>query len=155
MILLLMRHGEAENFASTDASRSLTNRGREQVRASAARLAESMFQPEIVLSSPYVRARQTADIVLDLLVQPSGVNLKIELVDTITPGGEALKAIRDLAARLESANCGLVVFHQPIISRVIELLCGERQPMGTAHIAVLEATDILPGCCELKCVLHE
>ncbi|EXF44228.1 phosphohistidine phosphatase SixA [Pseudomonas sp. BAY1663] len=59
MRLWLLRHGEAEPRARTDAERNLTERGRRDVRENAAHLRGRALQA--ILVSPYRRAQQTAD----------------------------------------------------------------------------------------------
>ncbi|MDE3196677.1 MAG: histidine phosphatase family protein [Acidobacteriota bacterium] len=64
--LILVRHGETEanrvrHFADSNTV-PLTSTGREQARALAARLAAD-FTPDALVTSPFVRARQTAEII--------------------------------------------------------------------------------------------
>lgn len=65
MKLWVLRHGEAEPRANSDAERRLTAHGREQVVRSAAHL---LGQPlQAIIASPYVRAQQTAALVHETL----------------------------------------------------------------------------------------
>ena len=64
--LILVRHGESEGnrdrrFTSS-ATVPLTVLGREQARVAARRI-KAQFQLELVIASPFVRARQTAEII--------------------------------------------------------------------------------------------
>lgn len=60
MKIFIMRHGEAEHFADSDAARELTQRGRTESEAVARACAEQGFaQFDKVLVSPYIRAQQT------------------------------------------------------------------------------------------------
>lgn len=64
--LILVRHGESEGnrlrrFTNSPAA-PLTELGREQARAAAARIAR-LFRPELVIASPYARARETGEII--------------------------------------------------------------------------------------------
>ncbi|KTT42489.1 phosphohistidine phosphatase, partial [Pseudomonas oryzihabitans] len=61
MKLWLLRHGEAEARAPSDELRELTVAGRAAVLRSAAQLQDADLQ--LILASPYVRARQTAVLV--------------------------------------------------------------------------------------------
>ena len=65
MKLWILRHGEAEPHARSDAQRNLTEHGREQVRQAAAHLIGQSI--DTILVSPYVRAQQTAEIVRKVL----------------------------------------------------------------------------------------
>ncbi len=75
--LILVRHGESEgNRARTFTRHSevpITERGRDQARAAAERIARR-FAPTRVVSSPFARARQTAE----LLAAPFGLPLELE-----------------------------------------------------------------------------
>ena len=65
MKVWILRHGEAEGHAPTDAERNLTEHGRAEVLRSAAHL---IGQPlGAIIASPYVRAQQTAQLVRDVL----------------------------------------------------------------------------------------
>jgi phosphohistidine phosphatase len=73
--LWILRHGEAEGHARTDAERNLTEHGRGEVLRSAAHL---IGQPiTAIVASPYVRAQQTAfvaQLAADLADRPHGVD---------------------------------------------------------------------------------
>ena len=61
MRLWLLRHGEAEPQAASDAARELTAHGRKEVQQAAAQLAGRPLTA--IVASPYVRAQQTAELV--------------------------------------------------------------------------------------------
>lgn len=61
MELILLRHGKAEDFhPQGDATRALVEKGREQARRAGRMLLSAAITPEIVLTSPLLRAQQTA-----------------------------------------------------------------------------------------------
>ena len=60
MKLWLLRHGAAGPYQRNDAERQLTEPGRQQVLQAAQLLQGQQF--DCVLSSPYIRARQTAEL---------------------------------------------------------------------------------------------
>ena len=61
MDLILLRHGKAEDFnPAGDSARALVEKGREQSRKASRALKRAGWLPDIVLTSPLVRARQTA-----------------------------------------------------------------------------------------------
>jgi len=62
MELLLIRHAKAESYATSDAARALTEKGREQAAKVGAFLGKQGLVPELTLASPLVRARETAEI---------------------------------------------------------------------------------------------
>ncbi|WP_300730745.1 phosphohistidine phosphatase SixA [Pseudomonas sp.] len=139
MKLWVMRHGEAEPRAATDAQRELTAHGREQVLRSAAFL---KGQPlDAILVSPYVRAQQTAKLVRDAL----GFKPALVTVPWLTPDSDPGVALRELP---EAGNT-LLVSHQPFVGDLISLLqhghYRQPQPMQTASLAELEGEWALAG----------
>lgn len=153
MMLFLMRHGDAVHSAPSDAERVLSAAGRQEVLAAAGRLRESEPGIQRILSSPYARARQTAELVSEVLgVAP------VESCDWVTPDNEPGETARRLGQLLAGCPSALVVTHQPIISRLIMYLTDTGVPMGTASIAWLNTLEApMPvfemGCSELICLI--
>jgi phosphohistidine phosphatase len=148
MILLLMRHGEAEVAAATDPQRPLTPYGQAEVIETAACLNALGHRFEKVLVSPYLRARQTAMLMLEHLA-----DCEEEISGHITPDSSPQEAATAIESAFSGEDCGLVVMHQPIISRLVYYLTGEQRGMGTASVAVIDAPIIERGACELLCVV--
>lgn len=149
MKLWVLRHGEAEPRAASDAERCLTQHGREQVLRSAARLIGLPLQA--ILVSPYVRAQQTAVLVHDALdfAEP------LMTVPWLTPESDVQQVIAQLE-RLGREHL-LLVSHQPLVGALVGMLeHGHRQQpaaMGTASLAELEGDWPLPGLMTLR-ALH-
>ncbi len=115
MILYVMRHGEAEPKSSSDAERRLTRRGVEQVTRSLAIASELGATAEGIVTSPLLRARQTAEIAQRLFrVQTVLVNPALEPDSTSL---EALQVLRDLDLKEM-----LLVSHQPLVSELLSTL---------------------------------
>src|SRR5262245_18318652 len=140
MLLYVMRHGPAEDGAPSgrDFDRSLTVTGHELVTLAARRLAESRraLLPR-VLTSPLVRARQTAVIVCSLVCSP---HASIEIHDYLQPrDAPPLTLVQDvLASGLDT----LVVGHQPWVESLVRsLVAHSRSPLArgfrTAMIVAL------------------
>ncbi|KAB5622036.1 phosphohistidine phosphatase SixA [Pseudomonas putida] len=134
MKLWILRHGEAEPRANTDAERRLTAHGREQVLHSAARL---LGQPlQAIIASPYVRAQQTAALVHETL----GFIEPIRTVPWLTPESR----VQEVVAEIEGLGFEhvLLVSHQPLVGALVGMLeHGHlQQParMSTASLAELE-----------------
>lgn len=150
MKLWILRHGEAEPRANTDAERRLTAHGREQVLRSAARL---LGQPlQAIIASPYVRAQQTAALVHDTL----GFTEPVRTVPWLTPESDAAQAIGEIE-RLGLEQV-LLVSHQPLVGSLVSLLeQGHAQspaPMSTASLAQLEGDWPLAGLMTLQALDH-
>jgi phosphohistidine phosphatase len=150
MKLWLLRHGEAEPTARTDAERNLTVHGRQQVREAAAQLLGRPLQA--VLVSPYVRAQQTADLVCDVLAF-SGMR---QTVPWLTPESDLRQTLRELDGYAFDEL--LLVTHQPLVGALAGLLIhGHRQqqlPMNTASLALLEGDELLVGLMKLSLHKH-
>ena len=141
MNLLIMRHGEAEPYAgeTTDASRSLTDRGVEYVHQVGVRLAEfdrNRSKLDVLLVSPFLRTQQTADIVADNL----GSDPKRKTCDWLLSESSVEYANRQLdqmftEAELETA---LIVSHMPFVSLLSEFLTGSRLIFQPGSVALVE-----------------
>ncbi|MGH2469546.1 MAG: SixA phosphatase family protein, partial [Chloroflexota bacterium] len=77
MKLYVMRHGpaEAQRDGLADADRALTAEGRAETVGVARGLARLGARPAVILSSPLVRARQTAEVIAQQLLDGEGVTL--------------------------------------------------------------------------------
>ncbi|MGA9702490.1 phosphohistidine phosphatase SixA [Pseudomonas sp.] len=146
MKLWVLRHGEAEAHARTDAERNLTEHGRGEVLRSAAQL---IGQPiSAIFASPYVRAQQTAQLVRDAL----GFEPQIRTVPWLTPDGSPLQVLQ----KLDTDDNVLLVSHQPLVGSLISVLQHghqrQPQPMYTASLAELEGDFPLAGAMSLVSV---
>ncbi|OXS20462.1 phosphohistidine phosphatase SixA [Pseudomonas rhodesiae] len=146
MKLWILRHGEAEAHARTDAERNLTERGRAEVLRSAAHL---IGQPlGAIIASPYVRAQQTARLVREAL----GFVPDIRTVPWLTPEGSPEQVLAHLVAE----DNVLLVSHQPLVGNLISFLqhghSRQLQPMYTASLAQLEGEFALAGLMSLVSV---
>lgn len=148
MTLWLLRHGEAEPRARSDAERPLTERGRKEVRRSAERLRGRALAH--ILVSPYLRAQQTAELVRESL----GLNLPLTTVDWATPDDSPRAAASHLDAY--PGDC-LLVSHNPLLGHLSGLLLHGhlQQPLelNTASLVVLDGEPV-PGLMHLAGVYH-
>lgn len=123
MQLLVVRHGIAETFGpdGSDASRRLTPEGIEKTRAAAKGLAFIGPRPAAILTSPRVRAAQTADIIGQVF------DVVPQVLKSLGDGSPA-RILEDLTRHRKDAVC--IVGHEPVLSRLIELACGAALPGG-------------------------
>ncbi len=118
MRLYLLRHGAAEDkLGKEDAARALTKEGREDVAAVAVAVSPLIKRPVRVLSSPYLRAEQTAEVFRETV----GAEGKLELTAALLPEGSwaALKGELDRLVE-EGAEHVVAVGHNPSLSE----MCG-------------------------------
>jgi phosphohistidine phosphatase len=122
MRLYLLRHAEAvalegSNFIH-DSERPLTEEGLKRMKevAKAMRLLKLSF--DLILSSPFVRARRTAECVA---IEFKEVE-KLQFTQHLACGGDAEALVRDLAKSHSKLNSILLVGHEPQMSRLISML---------------------------------
>lgn len=151
MKLWLLRHGQAESLRHADAARQLTAQGREEVCLAAGHLRDQSLSG--VLSSPYVRARQTAELVCEII----GFRGGLQIADWLTPEYAAKDVLRYLG-QMENVEGLLLVSHQPLIGALGGLLIhGHQQnplPMQTASLAALEGNLPMAGLMTLVALNH-
>jgi phosphohistidine phosphatase len=126
MELYLLRHGIAtergKETRSSDVQRPLTSRGRRKMRRIAKAMRGLELSFDLILTSPVLRARQTAEIVakeFELKHQPM---LSIHLA----PEGRPQKLIRDLKRLHRGCRKVLLVGHEPYLSNLIATLLAGR-----------------------------
>ncbi len=68
--LFFIRHGKATHEPMPDEKRFLTEKGIKRSRKYAKKLKKAGIKPDLILSSPAVRARQTAEIFAEILDYP-------------------------------------------------------------------------------------
>jgi phosphohistidine phosphatase SixA len=128
--LFLVRHAKAAP-GSPDELRALNERGREQARELGERFAEE--PPDVVLSSPLLRARETADAI----ARAAGVPLRID--DRLAPGATAEGLLEALAGVEGSV---VAVGHQPDCGEIAAALSGGPEPpFPTAGVVEIELHD--------------
>jgi phosphohistidine phosphatase len=125
MKLYLLRHGTASDVASSDAERELTREGEEEAQIAGSALAELGVNPSHVLSSPLVRARQTAEIAAQALSVQGEVESVDELVNG-TPTQALLRVLKPYSSEDEI----LLVGHMPSLSEHLAALIGSKSPQG-------------------------
>jgi phosphohistidine phosphatase SixA len=121
--LFLVRHAEAAP-GDPDELRPLTTAGREHARQLGATLATE--HPEVVLTSPLLRARETGAAIAE------AAGIEAEADERLAPGATA----DDLRAIATGRGDTLVaVGHQPDCSEIVFALTGEevRFPAGAVH----------------------
>ncbi len=122
MNLYILRHGIAVERGTPgvdkDADRALTPKGKRRL----CRITEAMLALELsfdlIFSSPYLRARQTADIVADAF----RARKKLELLDSLTPDGDAKALVAHLNEVCPAPERVLLVGHEPYLSELIARL---------------------------------
>jgi phosphohistidine phosphatase len=157
MILYIIRHAWAEDADESrwpdDFDRPLTSEGQKRFAKMVRLLAEREFAPQAVATSPLVRCRQTAEIVVRGLADRQA-EPRLAGLDALAPGS-------DLASLLawterEAADCDEVAWvgHAPDVSHLTAALIGSPQGwirFAKGAVASIEFDDSpAPGGGELR-----
>ncbi len=141
MNLYILRHGIAVEHGApaypNDADRPLTPEGDRKVRliAEGMKALDLSFDP--ILSSPYPRALQTAEIVAKALK----AHKKLQISEDLTPGGSAQQLIESISRLDPQPENVLLVGHEPYLSGLVSLLVS-----GNEGFSVVLKKG---GCCKL------
>jgi phosphohistidine phosphatase len=147
MEIYVVRHGIAidreDPKCPPDPERYLTEEGIEKTKRVAAAVAALSAAPDLLLSSPYVRAMQTAEIFAAALDYPKQ---KIRRTDLLLPGSEPTLFFRELAKDKQTST--LFIFgHAPQLDDVIASALGSKHHITSlkkAGVALLELKRVSP-----------
>jgi len=147
MQLYIVRHGVAidreDPKCPSDPDRFLTQEGIEKTKEVARGLAKIAGEPDLLLTSPYVRALQTASIVADALDYPKQ---KIRKTDALLPGAEAQQLFRELAKDKDPSTV-FVFGHAPHLDELLATAVGSKNHISAlkkAGVALVELKRLLP-----------
>jgi phosphohistidine phosphatase len=137
MQLYLVRHGLAvasDEWTGAERDRPLTPAGRDEMRLAARGLRKLAVAPNAIYTSPFARARETAELIADELHVP------LEDLDALSPGAQ-LNALAGPLARHRDAGALLFAGHEPDLSAMIGQLIGI---LGTARVEMKKG-----ACCRV------
>jgi phosphohistidine phosphatase len=132
--LYLLRHadaGDPEAWLGPDEERPLSAKGQRQAERLGRHLAETRFRIDALLTSPKVRAAETAAIVGDLV----GVRPRIE--DRLAEGVDA-DVVRAILADADDPDAVMLVGHDPDFSDLLSTLTRTELRMRKGALARLE-----------------
>lgn len=132
MILIIMRHGEAEDYREPDHTRALTAFGHKQCENVGKWLKENLSSLsrqtdcpvsdiDLALVSPYLRTQQSFRAVAKHIKVHDQIT-----IDTITPLGNALQSADLIDAYASDSNapkCIMIVTHMPLVSLLADRVC--------------------------------
>jgi phosphohistidine phosphatase len=130
-MLYLFRHGDAEHETGDDAARRLTEKGERQARAAGAALAALGERIDTCLTSPKVRAAETARLACESLpgVEP-------EVAPELAGGSF------DALALAAGRGNVVLVGHEPDFSNEISRLTGGKVKLRKGGIAILDGSTL-------------
>jgi len=120
MNLYIIRHAIAVDEGSADfedSQRPLTDKGRRKMRQIAKGLYALGVEFDLILSSPYLRAQETAEVLADVLK----VKKKIIFSESLIPESEPEKVIAEINES-HTVDSLAIVGHEPHLSSLIGLL---------------------------------
>ena len=152
MQIYVVRHGLAidreDPKCPPDPERYLTEEGIEKTKKVAAGVAALSGAADLLLSSPYVRAMQTAEIFAAALDYPKQ---KIRRADLLLPGADPALFFRELAKDKQTAT--LFAFgHAPHLDDLIATALGSKHHITSlkkAGVALLELKRVSPPNAQL------
>jgi len=125
--LYLIRHAIAEERGDSwpdDAKRPLTDDGADKMRKAARGLVRLGVRFDAILTSPFVRTRQTAEIVATAFDERP----PIVAIESLAPGGSIQSVLSDLERQARRSRVALVG-HEPGIGELAARLAGARYPI--------------------------
>jgi phosphohistidine phosphatase len=122
MEVYLLRHGIAQNESPTgkDSDRPLTDEGRRKLRDVLKVAAKAGVEPDAIVSSPYVRARETAEIAREIL----GHKDDLVLTDVLIPDSDPEAVWQELRTAHSGARSIILASHEPLMSRCTAFFLG-------------------------------
>lgn len=121
MKIYLIRHSNAVEPGTPgyedDSLRPLTEKGRDKMKSIASALKKLDVKPDLIVSSPYVRARQTAEILAKVLKYKQ----ELTFSDALVPMGNADNIIGEINEKY-SVDELVLVGHEPCFSTLISTL---------------------------------
>ncbi|MEO6054887.1 MAG: phosphohistidine phosphatase SixA [Chthoniobacterales bacterium] len=131
MMVLFLRHADAEDARSSDFDRKLTPKGLEQSEKVGKFCARNGLKPDVILASPLVRAQETAH----------GVSKKLGDVEIITENalacGMTPESCVDLLRGYQKFGMVMLVGHEPDFGECIAHLSGMK---NSSQICVRKAS---------------
>jgi phosphohistidine phosphatase len=149
VILYFCRHGRAEPAGSDDEARRLTAEGSAALRSAAGLWQRLNLRPDVVLSSPLARARQTAELVCEAL---DGAEVIVD--ERLRPGAAWADFAQAMSAHPDARRV-LFVGHEPDLSSAVGLLTGASSVrLRAGGVACLEFPGVPePGAGEIAWLL--
>ncbi len=139
MELYLVRHGVAANrrdWQGSDQDRPLTEEGKEQMERIATSLAHMGLSLDAIITSPFVRASQTAEI----LAQELSMTDRLAQDDRLEYGF-GRKRLRKILSDHADARALMLVGHEPDFSKLIGKLTGGRVVIDKGGVAKITLPD--------------
>lgn len=130
-MIYLLRHGDAEEGTGDDAARRLTPKGERQAREAGQALAALGTRPDACLTSPKVRAEDTARLACEAL------DLEPEVAEELRGGPF------DSLALTASRGDVFLVGHEPDFSSEVARLTGANVKLRKGGLAIVDDSTLI------------
>ena len=154
--LYILRHAKScwADASLSDFERPLNERGIKTAPFMGKLMAEKNFQPDLILSSPAARAKQTA-----MMVKKAGRMQAEILYDERIYEASPLRLMEIVTEIDNSVESVLLVGHNPGFEGLVKFLTSEFQSMPTAALAVVDLKiedweSVHPECCNLRALIR-
>jgi phosphohistidine phosphatase len=133
--LVVMRHAKSswDDASVADVDRPLNGRGRAAAPFMGGLLAREGVIPDIVISSPARRARETAELVK----KAAGTGIEIRFDERIYEA-DPQTLVRVVSEVGEEFSTPMIVGHNPGMEGLVRFLTGSPEEMPTAAVAVID-----------------
>lgn len=149
--MYMMRHGIALDRLgggiTSDSQRPLTDEGREETRMVAHALKKIGVRADLVVSSPLIRARQTGEIISEVI----GGGQKLEITDALAPAGST-SSLYKFMKQFTKVEEVFFVGHEPDIGRLVATLIWAGPEVdipfkkaGVCRVDVVDLPPTIPG----------
>lgn len=122
MQVLIIRHAIAEAWAESDALRPLSDKGRTKMRQQIQGLQRIVTHIDRIVSSPLLRARQTAD-----LLYSAYPKAQRDTLPALAPGGSTTAILAYLQQQAETVSSITLVGHEPDLGELATWLLTNRK----------------------------
>jgi phosphohistidine phosphatase len=140
MRVYFLRHGRSASqltWTEDDGLRPLTEEGIEGMRREAATFAALGVKPDVIITSPLTRARQTAEIVAESM----GMSEELVEDERLAPGFDSVRLAK-IIDDYPNAESIMVVGHEPDMSAAVsKLIGGGRLQLKKGGLATVEVVE--------------
>jgi phosphohistidine phosphatase len=137
--LYVLRHGIAEprRRGVREADRQLTEDGRDKLEQVLGRAHAAKVAPEVILSSPFARAVQTAEMALKAL----GPKARLVQIESLLPDSTPESAWQDVRKHARNGPV-MIAGHEPLLGRFISYLVGADHGVVDLKKGALACLDV-------------
>jgi len=129
MELYILRHaiaGDKESFGGADSERPLTEEGAKKMKRIAKELMKLELSFDLILSSPFRRAQETAEIV----AKEFECENTLKFSPNLKVGGSPAALIREIETDYKKFDRVLLVGHEPYLSSLISVLISGKEDLS-------------------------